>query len=122
MKKAKWTLGIVALAALALAAGCGKAESEHDHAGHDHAGHDHGAMQEGTDMKDGAMAQTADAANSAAKPYTLDTCIVSDEKLDSMGEPVVKIYDGQEVKFCCSNCIEDFEKDKAKFLTKLEKK
>ncbi len=33
-------------------------------------------------------------------PYTLDTCPVSGEKLGSMGDPSVKMYDGREVRFC----------------------
>ena len=53
------------------------------------------------------------------KAYTLDTCVVSGEKLGSMGDPVVKVYDGQQVKFCCNACVKDFEKDKAKFLAKI---
>jgi hypothetical protein len=36
-----------------------------------------------------------------------------------MGEPVVKVYDGQQVKFCCNSCVKDFEKDKAKFIAKI---
>lgn len=54
------------------------------------------------------------------KPYRLKTCIVSDEKLGSMGDTIVKVYDGQEVKFCCASCVKDFEKDKAKFMSKLK--
>ncbi|MFN0066740.1 MAG: hypothetical protein ACKVYV_03795, partial [Limisphaerales bacterium] len=50
----------------------------------------------------------AGATTAAIKPYPLDVCIVSDEKLGSMGDPVVKVVDGQEVKFCCKNCIPDF--------------
>jgi hypothetical protein len=65
----------------------------------------------------GATATTA-----AAKPYPLEVCIVSDEKLGSMGDPVVKVVDGQEVKFCCKSCVPDFEKEPAKFLTKLAAK
>ncbi len=53
----------------------------------------------------------ADAAIVKAKPYTLDTCAVSGEKLGDMGDAVVKVYQGQEVKFCCSGCIKKFEKD-----------
>lgn len=59
-------------------------------------------------------------ADVSAVPYPLDTCVVSGEKLGSMGDPVVKSYDGHQVKFCCSACIRDFEKDKAKFLTKID--
>lgn len=53
------------------------------------------------------------------KPYLLDVCIVGGEKLGSMGEPVSLIYQGQQVKFCCSGCQPEFEKDAAKFLKKL---
>ena len=53
------------------------------------------------------------------KPYPIDVCIVGGEKLGSMGVPVSLIYQGQEVKFCCSGCQPEFEKDSAKFLQKL---
>ena len=59
---------------------------------------------------------------SAVKPYPLNTCIVSDDKLGEMGPPVVKVYNGQEVKFCCKNCVKDFDKEPAKYLTKLQSK
>jgi uncharacterized UBP type Zn finger protein len=55
------------------------------------------------------------------KPYTLQTCIVSGNKLGSMGKPITKVYDGQEIKFCCKPCIKKFEANKAKFLAKLPK-
>lgn len=53
------------------------------------------------------------------KPYPLEVCIVGGEKLGSMGVPVSRIYQGQEVKFCCSGCQPEFEKDPAKFVQKL---
>ena len=56
----------------------------------------------------------------AAKPYTLDVCIVSGEKLGSMGEPITIVHEGQEIKFCCDSCPPKFKKDPAKFLGKLE--
>ena len=52
--------------------------------------------------------------------YPLDYCLVSGEKLGSMGDPIVKVYDGREVKFCCNNCVKSFEKDQAKYLKKLD--
>lgn len=58
-----------------------------------------------------ASAFGADAEAVKAKPYTLDTCAVSGEKLGDMGDAVVKVYKGQEVKFCCNGCIKKFEKD-----------
>jgi len=53
------------------------------------------------------------------RPYPLDTCIVTDNALGSMGDPITKVYDGQEVKFCCEPCVEEFEADQAAFLAKL---
>jgi YHS domain-containing protein len=67
-----------------------------------------------------AAAPTADKA-AAIKPYPLPTCLVSGEKLGSMGEPVVMVHQGQEIKFCCKSCKPDFEKDPAKYLSKLSK-
>lgn len=49
-------------------------------------------------------------------PYPLTTCMVSGDKLDAMGVSITKIYDGQEVKFCCKSCIKTFEKDQATYL------
>jgi hypothetical protein len=54
-------------------------------------------------------------------PYTSDICIVTDNKLGSMGDPVVKVYGNQEVKFCCRPCVREFEDDKERFLAKLRK-
>lgn len=44
-------------------------------------------------------------------PYPFDTCPISGKKLGSMGEPVVKEYDGREVRFCCNGCVGRFEAD-----------
>ncbi len=55
-----------------------------------------------------------------AKAYLLDACIVSGEKLDSMGEPVSYVHNGQEVKFCCKGCQGAFKKDPNKYLARLE--
>jgi len=56
-----------------------------------------------------------------AKPYPLTTCIVSDNKLGSMGKIITKEHEGQEVKFCCKPCIKKFDANPAKFLAKLAK-
>jgi YHS domain-containing protein len=55
-------------------------------------------------------------------PYPLATCVVSGEKLGSMGKPVVKEYEGREVRFCCAGCIKDFEKNQATFMKKIDDK
>ena len=51
----------------------------------------------------------------AAKPYPLDVCIVTGEKLGSMGTPVVYVHEGQEVKLCCKSCLPDFKKEMLSF-------
>ncbi len=60
-------------------------------------------------------------AQTIPKPYPLKTCLVSGATLGEMGDPVVKIYDGQEIKFCCGGCTKSFEKDSAKFLADMNK-
>lgn len=55
----------------------------------------------------------------AAKKYPLNDCLVTDNELGSMGKVVTKVYDGQEIKFCCKPCVGKFEKNQAKYLSKL---
>ena len=73
----------------------------------EHKDHDHGNAK--TEQKD-----------EKAKPYPLEKCIVSDEKLGEMGKPVVFEYKGQEIKLCCKSCRKKFDKDPAKFLKQME--
>lgn len=61
-----------------------------------------------------------DAQKDAPKPYPLDTCVVSGEKLGEMGKPYVFTHDGQEVKLCCKSCLKDFKADPAKYVKKIE--
>lgn len=58
----------------------------------------------------------------AGDPYPLDTCPVSGGKLGSMGDPVVKKYDGREVRFCCGGCVKKFEADKQKHWKAIDEK
>ena len=69
-----------------------------------------------------AMTPMADTAkpDAKAKPYPLEKCIVSDEKLGEMGKPYVFTHEGQEIKLCCKSCLKDFNKNPAKYLKKLE--
>jgi YHS domain-containing protein len=53
------------------------------------------------------------------KLYPLKTCIVSGDKIGEMGKPVKLIYKGQEMKFCCKDCVKDFNKDPEKWIKKL---
>jgi hypothetical protein len=65
--------------------------------------------------------KTADPKGKAkAKPYTLKTCIVSDEELGGMGKPFVFEHEGREIKLCCKSCQKDFKKEPAKYIKKLE--
>jgi YHS domain-containing protein len=53
--------------------------------------------------------------------YPLDTCVVSGDKFGgSMGEPVNYVYKNRLIRFCCTGCIKDFEKDPVKYLAKLD--
>jgi hypothetical protein len=61
----------------------------------------------------------------ARKAYPLKTCLTSDEALGSMGEAPEYIYrvegkPDQLVVFCCDGCNEDFLKDPALYLPKLD--
>ena len=58
---------------------------------------------------------------SGVLPYTSEDCIVMGSRLGSMGDPIVRVYEGQEVKFCCEPCIEEFEEDPAFYLEQLRK-
>ena len=57
----------------------------------------------------------------APKPYPLDKCLVSGEKIgaDKDMKPHVFTVDGQEVKLCCKSCLKDFNKDKAKYMAQI---
>lgn len=67
------------------------------------------------------LAMSSCTATSAAKPYPLNTCIVSGNKLGSMGTPVTKVHQGQEVKFCCEPCVDEFNNNPAKYMTQLSR-
>ncbi len=56
------------------------------------------------------------------KPYPSDVCIVSDNKLGSMGKPVTIVHNGQEVKFCCKPCVAKFNRNPEKYLKKIAPK
>ncbi len=55
-----------------------------------------------------------------AKPYPLKTCIISGDKLGEMGDPYVYVYQGREIKFCCKNCLKDFNKSPAKYIKQID--
>ena len=62
----------------------------------------------------------ADKKTEKPKPYTLKTCVVTDEKLGEMGDAYVFVHEGREIKLCCKSCLKDFKKDPAKYIKKIE--
>ena len=53
--------------------------------------------------------------------YPLDTCMISGDKLGGdMGKAVDLIYKNRLVRFCCNDCVKDFQKDPAKYIAKLD--
>jgi YHS domain-containing protein len=58
----------------------------------------------------------------AADVYPLATCVVSGKTLGSMGSPVILLYQGIEVRFCCDGCVKKFHADPDTYLAKLGKK
>lgn len=52
--------------------------------------------------------------------YPLKVCVVSGEKLGSMGAPYIHKHDGREVQFCCKSCLKDFDKEPEKHLAKID--
>jgi len=49
-------------------------------------------------------------------PYKSNVCVVSGNKLGSMGTPVSIVYEGKKIEFCCSPCIKKFNEDPKKYL------
>jgi len=68
----------------------------------------------------GRAEDTNAAAATPPKPDKLTTCPVSGDKLGEMGKPYVFVYQGQEVKLCCSGCKKDFDKNPAPYLKKIQ--
>lgn len=58
-------------------------------------------------------------ASSGVKPYTRDTCLVTGNKLGSMGDPVTIVHEGQQVIFCCKPCVGKFKANPQKYLSQL---
>ncbi|MEY4484513.1 MAG: hypothetical protein RL693_1965 [Verrucomicrobiota bacterium] len=61
------------------------------------------------------------AAAADVKPYPFKICVVSGNELGTMGKTVTKVYEGQEMKFCCKPCVKKFDANPTKYLAKLRK-
>jgi hypothetical protein len=53
------------------------------------------------------------------KPYPMEVCVVSEEKLGSMGDAFVFVEGDQEVQLCCKSCQKDFASTKEANLKKI---
>lgn len=61
----------------------------------------------------------AEEAKPTAPAYPLDTCVVSGEKLGSMGDNYVFEHKGQQVQLCCKSCLKKFNKDPDAYAAKI---
>lgn len=55
-------------------------------------------------------------------PYPLGTCPVSGEALGSMGDPIILVHDGREVRLCCAGCEKKFNAEADALLEKADVK
>jgi hypothetical protein len=90
--------GLLFAAGACATAGATPAVDPAPEAAHDHAHHGPAHAHE----TDGAR---------VGDPYPLGHCPVSGEALGSMGEPVVVLHEGREIRFCCAGCAETFARD-----------
>jgi len=100
---------ITLLFALLLSLGTPLALSAHDHAG-----------------SDKSAAPDAAWLAKAKAEYPLKICVVSDDELGgNMGEAIDYVYKQKGkpdrlVRFCCKDCIKDFNQDSAKYLKQID--
>lgn len=67
------------------------------------------------------IAQIDQAVVAAQKPsYPLQKCVVSDEALGSMGDPIEYVNGTRLVRFCCKSCVKSFQKDPDSFMAKVD--
>ena len=55
-----------------------------------------------------------------SKAYPFTTCVVGGEKLGSMGPVLTEVKDGQEVKFCCVECRDKFDKMPTRYMDQIK--
>jgi len=65
------------------------------------------------------------AAATPEKNPTVETCVVSGDRLGEMGKPFEYTYKeagkpDRVILLCCKDCVKDFEKEPAKYLKKLD--
>jgi YHS domain-containing protein len=52
--------------------------------------------------------------------YPIDYCVVTGQKLGSMGTPIDYMHEGRLVRFCCGGCIGTFQANPEKYLAVLD--
>lgn len=63
---------------------------------------------------------TRTASANESKSYPFITCVVGGEKLGSMGPILREVKDGYEVKFCCPECKDKFDRMPTQYLEKIK--
>jgi hypothetical protein len=53
------------------------------------------------------------------KSYPVKTCVISNEDLGSMGDPIDFMYGHRAVRLCCKGCVKSFKKDPRKHMEAL---
>lgn len=91
------------------------------HEGHNmHTGKDKPGAKEMSKSAKKDAKQSKGKAGAWSGPFPLNTCPVSGEVLGEDGDPIVKVYDGREIKFCCTKCVSKFEKNQAKYMAQID--
>ncbi|MFT4543270.1 MAG: hypothetical protein ACI841_003765 [Planctomycetota bacterium] len=53
------------------------------------------------------------------KNYPFESCIISDEALDSMGGPLDFVHEGRLVRVCCKGCVKSFTRKSDRYFAKI---
>jgi len=111
-------IGLLGVTALISLAGCSKSaeqDADTDPANAQAGSADAGAVDD-TEAAGPATALT----NYVSAPYPMQTCVVSGERLGSMGQPVAMVHEGRQVKLCCANCEPRFTADPDSYLRAID--
>jgi YHS domain-containing protein len=52
--------------------------------------------------------------------YPTDKCIVTDDKIESLGTPTNMLWGTRLVRLCCKNCVEQFKENPGDFIAALD--
>ena len=73
-----------------------------------------------TENPDSPSNGSSDPDSTGQAAYPLEVCVVSGEKLGSMGDPVVVEVEGHTFKLCCASCEEKLRDNPDKYIKMLE--